>query len=274
MLKSLILLLVMVGTGRAQTDKLRAEIRALYTPVDLKNDTDLARAARYFAVVKNKPNLPDYVEALRAELEDSRDRARMLPHGTATLLFLSDAPENLAFAVRMLARMDFREVRVFDYYTILTRLVRKNVDVSLAVFRLLAIPDVRLDFSFSPSLNGFSYDQADLVAGLLVPTSEAFWADQAIERLATESDPVAQATLLRLVWYAQSDFGDAELARFANDSQKPVSSRELARELLDRVPNLSVKDRQEVLSSTEDELRSGRQRRTAGIFVKRRRPHY
>ncbi len=190
MLKSLILLLVMVGTGRAQTDKLRAEILALYTPVDLKNDTDLARAARYFAVVKNKPNLPDYVEALRAQLEDSRDRARMLPHGTATLLFLSDAPENLAFAVRMLARMDFREVRVFDYYTILTRLVRKNVDVSLAVFRLLAIPDVRLDFSFSPSLNGFSYDQADLVAGLLVPTSEAFWADQAIERLATESDPV------------------------------------------------------------------------------------
>jgi hypothetical protein len=261
MLRIVILLLALTVTGLAQLDKLRAEIRAVYTPVDLKNDSDLGRAAIFLGGLKKRPDVAQWMEALRAELDDSRSGSRMRTHGTATLLFLSESPENLAFAARMLPRIDFREVRIFGFWTLASRLAQQNVDISLAVFRLLERPDVRLQFDL-PGLNDFSFNQAELVTDLLLPTSEKYWADQAIERLSSEKDPTAQQTLLRLVWYAQSDFGDAELERFANDSKRPVSSRTLARELMARDPSLSAEERNEVFLSTEDELRARRQSRT------------
>ena len=259
MLRSLLFLLLAAGTASAQLDALRAEIRAVYAaPGDYRG-----RGVPFFREVKNKPNLPDYIRALRAELDDRTTRAGIRADQTAALMFLSDTDETLVFAARTLARMSAREIGILSFYDLARPLANKGVDVSLAAFRLLEQPDVRM-YWVSP----FYFEQAELVASLLLLIDEKYWADGAIERLAAERDETAQKSLLKLLWYIQSDFADAELAKFADNPKKPAASRDLARELVSREPELSALDRAEALAESEEELRTRRRTRQRGLYFK------
>jgi hypothetical protein len=262
MLRSVLILLLLAGTASAQIDALRAEIRAAYGP-----DLNLIRARDFFADAKKKPNVAEYVQALRLELEDRSNPSRMRADGTARLISLSDSQENLTFAARTLARTNFREVGIAPYYAVLRQLADRNVDVSLAAFRLLEQPDLRMNW-----VSDFSFDQASLVASILLSIDEKYWGDGAIERLASEQDETAQRSLIRLLWYLQSDFADAELGRFGDDPKKPTSSRTLALELLAREPVISALDRTEVLTSTEDQLHESRRLRQARLYFKEMMP--
>ncbi len=257
MLRSLLLLLLLASSALAQSDALRAEIRAAYA------GGDLLKARDFFAAVKSKSNVADYIAALRAEVEDRSNPSRMRADGGARLLFLADTQENRVLVARVLARANLREVGIATYYAIARKLSDQNVDTSLAAFQLLDQPDVRMNW-----VADFAFDQASLVASLLLAIDEKYWADAAVERLASQEDETAQKTLLRLLWYVQSDFADAELAAFAKDSKKPTSSRDLAAELLAREPNLSALDRAEVLAVSEDDLHERRRRRQSGLYFK------
>ncbi len=108
-----------------------------------------------------------------------------------------------------------------------------------------------------------------MVASLLLPTDQKYWADSAVERLASEQDETAQQTLLSLLWFAQTDFADDEMAAFAKDATKPASSRALAAGFLAQEPNVPLLDQAEVLATSEDELRERRRRRqAAGLYFK------
>jgi hypothetical protein len=187
----------------------------------------------------------------------------MRADGTARLMSLSDTPDTLNFAARSLARTNFKEVGIAPYYAVLRQLADRNIDVSLATFRLLEQPDLRMNW-----VSDFSFDQASLVAAILISIDEKHWGDGAIERLASEPDETAQRSLIRLLWYLQSDFADSELRRFADDPKKPAASRALALDLLSREPAVSALDRVEVLASTEDELHENRRRRQSRLYFK------
>ena len=255
----LLMLLVFAGTSLAQVDAIRAEIRALYVPDPQQPNIEMVRAKIFFTAVQDKPNRAEYLEAIRAELEDRSNRAFMLVDGCARLLSISNASEDNRLAARVLARANFREVGLIPYHGVASQLASRNIDVSAAVFRLLEQPDIAMLW-----VQGFSFDQASLVASLLMKIDQKYWADSAVERLAAEEDPTAQATLLWLLWYAQTDFADSELAAFAKNSKKPASARALAQELVAREPNVPLLDRTEVLAASEDELRERRRRRQAG----------
>ena len=145
MLRMLSLLVIFAGTSLAQVDALRAEIRAAYV-VDLSQPpgTDLLHARDFFDFVKTKLNRGAYAEALRAEMEDRRNSARMRVDGSVRLLGLSDAPSDFLLAARVLARADFRQVAIASYYAAAKRLAGVNVDISPVAFRLLEQPDVKL----------------------------------------------------------------------------------------------------------------------------------
>lgn len=256
--------LLFSATSLAQIDAVRAEIRAAYAVDPSKPGSELLRARDLFEVVKTKPNRATYVDALRMELEDRSNSARMRADGCARLLYLSDTREDLQLAARVLARVNFREVGVVPFYALASGVARKNADISPAAFQLLEQPDLSMRF-----VADFAFDQAALVASLLLPIDQKYWADSAIERLSSEQDETAQRTLLSLLWFAQTDFADDELAAFVKDDQKPVSSRVLAAELLGRQPNVSVLDRTEVLAASEEELRERRRtRQAAGVYFK------
>ena len=80
-------------------------------------------------------------------------------------------------------------------------------------------------------------------------------------------------TLLRLLWYLQSDFADAEMKRFAEDARNPSSARDLAAELISREPSVSDLDRVEVLNSSEEELHESRRRRQTRLFYENMLPY-
>ena len=138
-------------------------------------------------------------------------------------------PTNLLASLRA----DFREVGIIPYIGVASQLAGRNMDVSIAIFKFLEQPDVEMSW-----VPGFSFKQESLVAYLLMQIDQKFWADSAIERIASEEDPTGQQTLLRLLWYAQTDFADSELAAFAKNSTKPAPSRGLAQELLAREPRI------------------------------------
>ncbi|MEO5922542.1 MAG: hypothetical protein ABIR70_01820 [Bryobacteraceae bacterium] len=258
MLRLLLLLLVCSGTAFSQIDALRAEIRAAYA------DGDLLRARDFFESVKEKPNVADYVEALRAELDDRGNSARMRVDASVRLLILSPQPSDYALAARVLARANFREVAIASYYAALKRLANVNVNISLAAFKLLEKPDVQLRWE-----GEFVFDQPAIVASLLLPTDQKYWADSAIERLPVEEDEMAQQTLLNLLWFAQTDFADVELEAFAKDPSKPSATRALAAGFRAQEPDLSSLDRVEVLANSEEQLREQRrQHQAAGIYFK------
>jgi hypothetical protein len=265
MFRALLLLLLVGGIASAQIDALRAEIRDAY----LKQPSlDLIRARDFFIEVKSRPNVAQYVEALRAELEVRSNPSRMRADACSRLLYLSDTRENRELAAKVLARSSLREVGITPYYALARKLSDQNVDTSLAAFQLLEQPDVRMNW-----ISPFAFDQAELVASLLLPIDEKYWVDAAIERLPSTEDETAQKTLLHLLWYGQSDFADSQLAAFAKDKKKSAASRTLAGELLAREPSLSALDRTEVLAATEAELRARRETRQRGLYFRNIMPY-
>ena len=192
----------------------------------------------------------------------------MRADGTARLILLSDSPDNLSFAARTLARLNVQEVGITPYWAVARQLADRNVDVSLAAFRLLEYPDIRMNFVSTYGLN-----QSGLVISLLLAIDERYWGDSAIERLRSEQDETSMKTLLRLLWYLQSDFADAEMKRFAEDARNPSSARDLAAELISREPSVSDLDRVEVLNSSEEELHESRRRRQTRLFYENMLPY-
>jgi hypothetical protein len=106
-----------------------------------------------------------------------------------------------------------------------------------------------------------------LLLHMLLPADRKYWLNSAAERLLTETDPVAQRSLLSLLWHAQDEFADRELQAFAKDLRKPAASRDYAQQLLARQPNLSALQQAHVVSVSEDALRE--ERRVAMRYVDR-----
>jgi len=211
-----------------------------------------------------KSNPAPYVAALRVELADRKNSPALLLNGSSRLLYLSDTPFDRRLVMTTLEHFDTRrlgrEADIMDYFGVVWTLGHKNENITWAAFRLLAFPNVSIGM-----WPGIFIREEEILAYLVASTDLDYWLNETVERLSYEPDPTAQKTLLNLLWLAQDDFADRELAAFAKDPKKPLASRQYAEELLARQGSFSSLDRSEIQASSEDQLRA-RARETIKLY--------
>ncbi|MEO5922543.1 MAG: hypothetical protein ABIR70_01825 [Bryobacteraceae bacterium] len=256
-----LVLLLCIATSSFAQQSLHDQIQSLYR--DLGEGRLSAQALNDYWN-KAKANPAPYVSALRVELSDRDNSPWVLFDGGVRLLNLSSTPLDRRLVTSALRRFDIQALHsasaVGLYYGVVFTLTRLNEDVTLAAFRVLEFPEISLQM-----WRGIFMHQGEMLAYFLYPTPREYWVDSAVERLSSEMDPTAQRSLLELLWFAQDDFADQEIAAFAKDGKRPPESREFAEELLARQASVSSLNELDVLSSSEDELRA-RARATVRLY--------
>ncbi len=100
---------------------------------------------------------------------------------------------------------------------------------------------------------------------MLLPTSQDYWLQSAIDRLRTEHDQTAQKSLILVLWYSQTDAADKAIASFAADASKPPGARDYARQIAQAQDKIGAKQRAEALAFTEASLRQKRRERLKAV---------
>ncbi len=77
--------------------------------------------------------------------------------------------------------------------------------------------------------------------GMLMPTDEAFYLTPALERLKTETEDKACASLLKLLWYTVTAESDGAIAAVAKDATRSAAVRKAAGDLVAQSLLLSTK---------------------------------
>jgi len=253
--------------GAAPADRnaeIRKEIRETYTfrPHEL-NDQQIQDNAKRLDVFwdKAKANRAAYVPAIRDELASADAPIFFLYDGSALLLSLSDAPPDRALALRAISRCDILDVQPSAYFHQVHDLAVRGGDTTEAALHILSEPR----FTVVVPQHALTLGQDYCLVYMLLPTDPGLWRPRVIERLATEADQTAQKSLLLLLWYDQTPDSDAAIARFASSNDKPQSSRDRARELLQRNeaagPTAGVK----AAFRSESSIRSARRARMASV---------
>jgi hypothetical protein len=193
------------------------------------------------------------------------------------LLRLSDAPSDRRLALAAVSRCDLRDVQHTEYLRQVHRLATQGEDTTEAAFHILVEPR----FSAFIPLHSLTLGQNYALVYMLLPGDPSGWLRPALARLATESEPTAQKSLLLLAWYAQTDEADAAITAFSTAPDKPAPNRAHARELLARNAGMSRlatptsedslrAERRDIMKHVSDEALIELDRKTAQIASKRR----
>ncbi len=210
---------------------------------------------------KAKADQATYVPALRQELGDFNNPAFFLYDGSALLLSLSDTPIDRKVALAAMAHSNLLDVQPKDYFLQVHRLAAEKENTVAAAFHILEEPKFQV---FIPQ-HVLTLAQNYCLIYLLLPTSQDYWLQPAMDRLKMEHDETAQKSLLLLLWYAQTDVADHAISAFAGDVSKPAASRAYARELMHRKDQIGLMQRTEALATTEASLRQKRQERMNAV---------
>lgn len=164
------------------------------------------------------------LEQLRSELRRDDAPRFFCYDGAKLLLSLSEASQDLELATAAIARADIRDVQLDDYFFTVHGLSVKGQDTTAAAFNILADPDFKV---FVPQ-HALTLDQMSCLAYMLMLNDETVYVPAAIERLANETDLVAQKSLLHVLAYAVDKQADEAIRKFAADEAKPAPSRAIA----------------------------------------------
>ena len=97
---------------------------------------------------------------------------------------------------------------------------------------------------------------------MLLPTSQDYWLQPAIDRLQNERNEVAQKSLTLVLWYAQTESADKAIAAFAADASKPSEARDYAKQIM----QAKERDRRETASRGACFQRSLAASKTSGTY--------
>ena len=263
-LPGLLILITIPGAIPAQQPLIHARIQRVYNfQPHLLNKEQMAQKSRildqFWVRAEEQPDL--YTAVLRQELTDFANPSYFLYDGSVLLLSLSDTPADRKTALAAISRCDLRDIKPTDYLLQVHRLATLNEDTTNAAFHVLEQPDFKVVFGE----NVLTLAQDNALAYLLLPTDQNYWMGPAIARIGTERDQTAQQSLLRLLWYAQTDAADKAVRDFAADSTKPAAVRSYAQGLLGRKGNIGAVQRADALGMTEESLRQKRRERLTEV---------
>lgn len=169
-----------------------------------------------------------YLPLLREELSDDSNPAFFYFDGTKLLLSISTDNEDQLLALTALPRSDLRDIQRSDYLFTVFKLARLGVDTSDAAFKILTDPE----FQVVIPQHALTLGQDFSLLYMLLPTSEDFYIQKAINRLARDINETAQESLLRLLWYTATDVGDKTIAEVAQDSSTSAATQKVVSALL------------------------------------------
>lgn len=259
-------LIVLLGAvlATAQSSSIHEQIQQTYNfqPHTLTS-TEITQKSgvldQFWAKAKSQPNI--YIPALRQELADLQNPPFFLYDGSMLLLSLSDTAPDRKTALAAMAHSDLRDVQPKDYFLQVHRMASLNEDTTAAAFHILEQPDFKV---FIPQ-HVLTLGQNYALIYMLLPTNQDYWLQPAIKRLGTEHDEAAQKSLILLLWYAQCNAADEEVATFAADATKPAGARDYAKQIMQARNKIGAKQKVEALASTEASLRQKRRERMKAI---------
>ncbi|HWZ97549.1 MAG TPA: hypothetical protein VN025_07300 [Candidatus Dormibacteraeota bacterium] len=211
---------------------------------------------------KAKSQRDVYIPGLRQELADFSSNPFFLFDGSQLLLSLSNTPADRKIVCAAIAHTDLHDLQSKDYFLLVHRMAAQGEDTTAAAFHILAEPKFQI---FIPE-HSLTLAQDFCVIYMLLPTDPDFWLKPAIERLRTESDVMAQRTLLLLLWYAQTPDADKAIQQFSADASKPLDNKGFATELLHRKDTIDAAARTTAAATnTEESLRQSRRDRLKAV---------
>ena len=164
---------------------------------------------------------------LRQLLRDPSQSRFFYFDGSKLLLSLSEAPDDLALVARSIPRADLRGIEPTEYLRTTHWLASKGQDTREAAFRILAYPEFT---AFIPQ-HALTLGQDYSLVCMLFPMDESTFVDDLVRRLASESVPKSQRSILLALWYAATPSARDAIARYTAGSGEV---RAYAAELLAR----------------------------------------
>jgi hypothetical protein len=274
------LLTALATTTHAQDNAARQDILTTYSfrPHELTNQQINEKSAVLDGFwARAKAQRGSYLPVLRTELARPDAHPFFLYDGSMLLLSLSDTPPDRRIALAAISRCDLNDVQHTDYFLQVHRLAVLGEDTTEAAFHVLVEPK----FSAFIAQHALTLGQDYALIYLLWPVDPARWLRPAVARLAAESEPTAQKSLLRLAWYAQTPEADVAIEAFAAAADKPEAGRAFARELLGMNAAVSRSstgaseaslraERREIMKRVSDEALIEFDQKTAQIAARRR----
>ena len=208
----------------------REEILSVYSfsPHTLTAEQQSLKSKNLDALWKKaKENRGAYVPLLKQQLQETNVPAFFLFDGSSLLLDLSNTEESRRIALQAMARCDLRDVEMTEYLRQVHRLATFGADTTAAAFHILDDPKFK---AIIPQ-HALTLGQDFCLILMLFPTDPEHWLSRAVKRLQVETDPVAQKSLVYLLWYAQTPESDAAVLDFSEASDKPAINRDFARDL-------------------------------------------
>jgi hypothetical protein len=210
-------------------DSARFHIRVatLYSfePHTLSDDEMQAKSATLDAFWRDVKNAPSaYLPLLRHELKAAGNSNFFAYDGSKLLLSLSTTEEDERLALAEIAKADLRDVQHTDYLLTVHWFAVHGFDVTRAALRILDYPDFKAFIAAHVLTLGQDYS----FLCMLAPMDESQYLDAVARRLETEKDPVAQKSLLLVLWYSVSPKGKDAIAKFAANNSLPQDIRDYA----------------------------------------------
>ncbi|HEX4486087.1 MAG TPA: hypothetical protein VH088_07465 [Terriglobales bacterium] len=210
---------------------------------------------------KAKADQSSYLPALRKELANFQNPSFFLYDGSMLLLSLSHESRDRKIVLAALPHCDLRDVQRKDYFEQVHYLATQNEDTTAAAFLILQQPK----FQVIIPQHALTLGQDYALIYMLLPTDQNYWLQPAIDRLKVETDATAQQSLLRLLFYAQTQESDATISAFAADNSKPQTARKTAKEYSERKGKIDPASRVKALNVTEASLRQKRRERLRAV---------
>jgi hypothetical protein len=223
-----------LGVALAQTETVldpREDIRSTYDfePTTMTFAEQANRAATLSSLWARFDKKPDaYRDALRSELRATGNREILYCDGGMLLLAKSNDPDDRPLGLSSIQRCSLAEIQHTPYFYTLHMLARGGVDTFDLQTRILSKPKYSV-FIVQHALS-LGQDYAFLYPFLV--QDEAMYVPRLISRLRVESDPIAQKSVIRALWYAATPAAEAAVRAAAADQRIASVARDDATRLL------------------------------------------
>ena len=219
--KSLLLLVsaqaVAFGAVAEPVDDARADIRSTYNfdPGSMSFSEQARRTPSLSALWDRYAKSPGvYVEALRQELQVQGQPELVYCDGGMLLLAKSSSADDQTLGLASIARCSLVEIEHTPYFYTLHALAVRGIDTFDLQARMLSKPKYSV-FIVQHALS-LGQDYAFLYPFQV--QDENAYVPRLIARLPSESDPTAQKSLVRALWYAATPESEAAIRSFATSA--------------------------------------------------------
>jgi hypothetical protein len=179
-----------------------------------------------------KTDLVHNLPLLRAELANPANPIFFFYDGSKLLFSLSKDKADQALVLRSILKADLRDIQSSDYLNTVHWFASNGFDTRETAFRILAIPD----FTAIVPQHALTLGQDFSLIYMLFPMDDTIYVTDLANRLAAETRPKSQNSLLLALWYTATPPGRAAIKKFSEDHAKSAEGRKYALELLARKP--------------------------------------